>query len=98
MLIKPGSRPRSDQNQGSCLGVPFPTPSTLASAGLGSACFCYHPQGPTMALYGAMGGSLLPCSVHARATRTLLMQQTDKGAGSALFHQLLPRPVRSFIH
>lgn len=51
-----------------------------------------------MALYGAMGGSLLPCSVHARATRTLLMQQTDKGAGSALFHQLLPRPVRSFIH
>lgn len=73
----------------------------------------YHPQGPTMALHSAMGSSLLPCSVHARATRTLLMQQTDKDAWDRLsklratepqmsnwfwlFHQLL-RPVCSFIH
>lgn len=55
----------------------------------------YHPQGSTIALHSAMGSSLLPYSVHAKATGTLLMQQTDKGAWDRLSNVRVTEPQMS---
>lgn len=87
----------------------MPAPFILASAGLWEHRLpeevpqAQHPQRPIIALRSAA------LQAHARASGTFLIEQTDKGAwgglskfgvigprgpvGSALLHQLPPRPV-----